>query len=156
MAVKLQLNTVAIAGNLTQDPELTTLPSGAKVCRMRVANNTGRKQPDGSWGAHTNYFTVEAWGNAAEGHNRFLSQGREINVHGRLEREEYQDREGNRQESYKIIADFVQYLASPSGGANANGGSDQRPAQTPPAQRPAAPVPSWSGGRSDPGDDVPF
>jgi single-strand DNA-binding protein len=33
------LNSVLIEGNLTRDPNLTTLPSGSKVCNFSIATN---------------------------------------------------------------------------------------------------------------------
>ena len=33
------INRVILTGNLTADPELSTLPSGTSVCRLRLAVN---------------------------------------------------------------------------------------------------------------------
>ena len=54
----MNINRVVLTGNLTQDPELRSLPSGAKVCALRIASNTRRKSADGQWEEKPNYFDV--------------------------------------------------------------------------------------------------
>jgi len=68
----MNLNRVVLTGNLTADPELRTLGNDSTVCRLRLASNTRRKQPDGSWGDKPNYFDVTVWGAQGENASRYL------------------------------------------------------------------------------------
>ncbi|KKP87423.1 MAG: Single-stranded DNA-binding protein, partial [Candidatus Nomurabacteria bacterium GW2011_GWC2_35_8] len=42
------LNKALIVGNLTRDPEITTIPSGQKVCKFSVATNRVWKDKAGA------------------------------------------------------------------------------------------------------------
>ncbi len=72
------INRVIITGNLTRDPELSTLPaSGTAVCSLRVACNGRRKNNDtNQWEDQPNYFDVTVWG--AQGENCASSSARDV------------------------------------------------------------------------------
>ena len=147
------INRVVLTGNLTRDPELRTTPSGTSVCGLRIACNTRRKDSSGQWVDKPNYFDVTVWGAQGENCAQYLSKGRPVAVDGRLEWREWEDQQGNKRQAVDIIADSVQFLGSPGGDGNGNGGrftpQSDVPADT--ADFKAAPVGS---GQSD--DDIPF
>ena len=147
------INRVVLTGNLTRDPELRTTPSGTSVCGLRIACNTRRKDASGQWVDKPNYFDVTVWGAQGENCAQYLSKGRPVAVDGRLEWREWEDQQGNKRQAVDIIADSVQFLGSPSGDGNGNGGrftpQSDVPADT--ADFQAAPV---GAGQSD--DDIPF
>lgn len=100
-----------VTGNLTQDPELRSLPSGASVCKMRVACNTPRKDPNtGEWGTKPNYFNVNVWGGQGEACAKYLHKGRGVAVDGHLDWREWETQEGQKREAIEIVADQVQFL----------------------------------------------
>ena len=147
------INRVVLTGNLTRDPELRSTPSGTSVCSLRVACNTRRKDASGEWVDKPNYFDVTIWGRQGENAAQYLEKGRPVAIDGRLEWREWQDKEGNKRQAVDIIADSVQFLGSPTGDGNGNGGrftpQSDVPADT--ADFKAAPVGT---GQSD--DDIPF
>ena len=147
------INRVVLTGNLTRDPELRTTPSGTSVCGLRVACNTRRKDASGQWVDKPNYFDVTVWGAQGENCAQYLSKGRPVAVDGRLEWREWEDQQGNKRQAVDIIADSVQFLGSPAGEGNGNGGrftpQSDVPADT--ADFKTAPV---GAGQSD--DDIPF
>lgn len=107
------INRVVMTGNLTQDPELRTLPSGTAVCDLRLGCNTRRKDPDsGEWVDRPNYFNVTAWGPQAESAARYLRKGRPVAIDGRLEWREWDTGDGKKRQAVSIIADSVQFLGS--------------------------------------------
>jgi single-strand DNA-binding protein len=134
--VPMNINRVVLTGNLTQDPDLRSLPSGAKVCALRIASNTRRKGADGHWEDKPNYFDVRVCGAQGEACARFLSRGRPIAVDGRLEWREFEAKEGQKRQAVEIVADSVEFLAAPSG------------------ER--APGPESSSEPPPPPDDIPF
>src|SRR5438270_11617572 len=98
------LHRALITGNLTRDPELRALPSGASVCRLRVACSTRRKNADsGEWEDKPNYFDVSVWGAPGENCARFLAKGRPVAVDGRLEWREWETDDGQRRQAVEII-----------------------------------------------------
>ncbi|TMK40669.1 MAG: single-stranded DNA-binding protein [Actinobacteria bacterium] len=118
------LHRALITGNLTRDPELRALPSGASVCRLRVACSTRRKNADsGEWEDKPNYFDVSVWGAPGENCARFLAKGRPVAVDGRLEWREWETDDGQRRQAVEIIADAVQFLGSPPASAGAGDGA---------------------------------
>ena len=147
------INTVVVTGNLTRDPELRSTNSGTAVCSLRIASNSRRKDASGNWVDKPNYFDVTVWGAQGENCSQYLSKGRPVAVDGRLEWREWEDKEGNKRQAVDIIADSVQFLGSPSGDGNGNGGrftpQSDVPADTGDFQQ--APVAARS---SD--DDIPF
>src|SRR3954470_3700544 len=107
----MNINRVILTGNLTQDPELRTLPSGASVCALRVASNTRRKAADGTWQDKVNYLDVRVWGPQGEACARFLARGRAVAVDGRLEWREYETRDGQKRQAVEIVAETVEFLS---------------------------------------------
>jgi single-strand DNA-binding protein len=149
------LNTVAITGNLTRDPELRSLPSGTAVCRMRVAyNRRERNGSTGNWDSRANYINVDVFGGRAETCAKFLSKGSGVGVTGQLRWREWEASDGSKREETAINADNVQFLDS-AGGATGDGeepiglGDDSAPA--PPAPVASEPVAAAAGE-----DDIPF
>jgi single-strand DNA-binding protein len=111
----MNINRVVLTGNLTQDPELRALPSGAKVCALRIASNTRRRTAEGNWEDKPNYFDVRVWGAQAESSARYLTRGRGVAIDGRLEWREFEGRDGQKRQAVEIIAEHVEFLASPGG-----------------------------------------
>lgn len=113
------INRVVLTGNLTQDPDMRTLPSGMELCKLRVACNTRRKDASGEWVDKPNYFDVTIWGAQAMNCHKYLAKGRPVAVDGRLEWREWDSESGKRQ-AVDIVADSVQFL----GDGKPDGGSD--------------------------------
>jgi single-strand DNA-binding protein len=106
----MNVNRVVVTGNLTADPELRQLQSGNSLCRLRLACNTRRRQPDGSWGEKPNYFDVVVWGAQGEAAKRLLSKGSAVAVDGRLEWREWTAQSGEQRQAVEIIAENLQFL----------------------------------------------
>jgi single-strand DNA-binding protein len=98
-------NAVAIAGNLTRDPELKYTNSGRAVCRMGLAYNSRKRNADGNWeDGDPEYYNVTVWGqlgeNAAE-----LEKGQRVVVIGTLRYHSWQDSDGSNRSAVEIVAD---------------------------------------------------
>src|ERR1700693_64625 len=107
------INRIILTGNLTADPELRTLPSGASVCNLRLACNTRRKDgASGEWIDKTNYSNVTVWGGQGEAVAKHTAKGRPIAVDGRVEWREYETEGGEKRQTYDVIADSVQFLGA--------------------------------------------
>jgi single-strand DNA-binding protein len=145
------INVVVLTGNLTRDPELRSLPSGTSVCSMRIACNTRRKGQSGEWEDKPNYFDVTVWGAQGENCARFLSKGRPVAIHGRLEWREW-EKDGQKRQSVEIIADSVQFLGSRDDAGTGNGFSGR--SDVPVDDRDFQPAPASADTAGD--DDIPF
>lgn len=131
------MTTIAFRGNLTAAPELRYTQSGKPVASVNVAENTGRDDQK-----RTHFHDVTLWGELAE-HAAQLDKGTSVIVLGRLEQEEFTDREGKTRRAWKVTADsfgpdlrFATAVVTRSG--------DRQPAN----------VGSWD--TTPAGDDTPF
>jgi single-strand DNA-binding protein len=147
------INRVILTGNLTADPELSSLPSGTQVCKLRLAVNRRYKdQSSGEWVEKPNYFDIKVWGAQGENCANYLSKGRGIAVDGRLEWREWESQDGSKRQAVEVVADTVQFLGSPRDG-DGGGGQSGRSFEPRGGELKPDPVPAF-GGSSD--DDIPF
>jgi single-strand DNA-binding protein len=145
------INRVILTGNLTADPELSTLPSGTSVCRLRLAVNRRYKDSSsGEWTEKPNYFDIKVWGAQGENCANYLSKGRPVAVDGRLEWSEWEGQDGSKRSKVEVVADTVQFLGSRSDNEGGGGGGGFK--QT--TELKPEPVEAFSGAAAD--DDIPF
>lgn len=108
---------IQIAGHLGQDPETRYTPNGQKVTTMRVATTIKRGGKE-----KTVWWKITMWGDRFDRKLTYLKKGSAVIVWGEMGMPDiYQDREGNPQTSFEIIAEHVGF--SPFGG-----GKGERPA----------------------------
>ena len=157
------INRVVLTGNLTFDPDLRETPGGMKICKLRVACNTRRKDQSGQWVDKPNYFNVTVWGAQGENASNYLQKGRPVAVDGRLDWREWEAKDGSgKRQTVEIVADNVQFLGSRDGSAGGGGGQGGGQGGggggfTPSSDVPADTgdfAPSGGGGAAD--DDIPF
>ncbi len=108
------LNSVLIEGNLTHDPNLTTLPSGKNVCRFSIATNYYYRNKEKELISDVTYVNIDTWGGLAESCDKYLKKGRGVRVVGRLRQERWNDDEGRPREKYIIVAEHVEFQSKPS------------------------------------------
>lgn len=100
----MNFNQAIIAGNVTHEPELRSLPSGTQVCELRIATHRtftsqGQKQEE------TEFHNVVIWGKQADIAARYLKKGALVLVRGRLRTRTWDDKNGSKQYKTEIIAD---------------------------------------------------
>ena len=150
-------NKVMLVGNLTRDPELRHIPSGTAITDLGLAvNRTWTDRNTNQRSEETTFVDVTCWGRTAEIACEYLRKGRPVLVEGRLQMDEWNDREtGAKRTKLKVVCDNMQMLGSRnegnSGGGGGGGGSYQPPPQSDGPQQPASnPV------VNPPDDEVPF
>jgi len=150
---------VTVIGNLGRDPEKRYTQDGRPVTRFSVAATTRRRERDGEWGDHTEWFSVTVFGKQAETLAERLSKGTRVYVEGRLETRQYESN-GKQGTSLDVIANEVMIIDSKRGGedpGNYASESDPAPAATNNGAVASA-APSRSGPKEDAGEfeDLPF
>jgi single-strand DNA-binding protein len=136
------VNRVILIGNLGRDPELRYTPSGTAVANFSLATTDRFSNKQGERQERTEWHRIVAWGRTAELCAQYLSKGRSVYVEGRLQTNEWEDKEGQKRRTTEIVAQTVQFLGSRNAGES--GG---------------APPPSSGGGPDSPpppSDDIPF
>lgn len=117
------LNKAFIAGNLTRDPELRALPSGANVCTFGVATNRVWYNQDRQKQEATEFHNIVVFGRQAETCAQYLKKGSGVLVEGRLQTRSW-DKDGQKQYRTEIVADRVQF-----GARAGSGGGETREAR---------------------------
>ena len=126
----MNFNKVMLGGNLTRDIELRHTPSDTTVANFGMAVNEKFKGTDGSQKERTTFVDCEAWGRTAETMAQYLSKGRPVFIEGRLQFDQWDDREtGQKRSKLKIRVDSFQFVDSGKGGRQGGqqgGGSPSR------------------------------
>src|SRR5438132_14312534 len=144
------VNKVILVGNLGRDAELRYTPGGAAVAKFSLATTEGWNDKAGQRQERTEWHNIDMWGKQAESLSEYLIKGKQVYVEGRLQTDEYTDKEGNKRKSTKVRCDRVVLLGGGGGrGASApRGGGGEDATSRPPAAEPSAePITD---------DDIPF
>ncbi len=104
----MNLNRAIIIGNLTQNPEVKSTPSGQTVANFTVATNRFWNDQQGQRQEQTEFHNVVAWGKLADISGQYLAKGRLCMVEGRLQTRSWDDQSGNRHWKTEIIAENIQ------------------------------------------------
>ena len=103
------LNKVICIGNLTKDPELKFIPSGAAVCNFRIACNR-KFTTNGEKKEEVVFVPIVTWQKTAENCGEYLKKGSSVCVEGRLQSREWETAEGQKRSVLEVCAESVQFL----------------------------------------------
>jgi single-strand DNA-binding protein len=106
------LNKVFMMGNLTRDPELRYVPSGAPVTTFGLAVNRTFVTQHGDKKDEVCFVKVVVFGKQAESCSQYLTKGRPVFIEGRLQYKAW-EQDGQKRSTLDIVADRVQFLGSP-------------------------------------------
>lgn len=102
-------NQVVLVGNLTRDPEMKDTSGGTLIANIGLAVNSSYGKGDDKK-EEVLFINVVAFGKTAEIVEKYLKKGSPMLVSGRLQLNEWEDRDGNTQKQIKVIADRIQLL----------------------------------------------
>ena len=84
-------NAVTLVGNLGQDPEHKTLPSGSRVCNFSMATTEHWKNKDGSKGEETTWHDIEIWDKPADTFHQHTKKGAKVLIQGSIKKNKNQE-----------------------------------------------------------------
>ena len=120
------VNKVIIVGNLGNDPEVRTFPSGGKVCNFSIATserwkdrNTGENRDRTEW--HRIEITSEPLVRIAE---QYLKKGSSVYIEGQLQTQKWQDQSGQDRYTTKVVMRPYSSQLTMLGNRNDNGAND--------------------------------
>lgn len=99
------MNQVIQMGRLTKDPDVRETTAGI-VARFSIAVDRRYKKDT------TDFFTFAAFGKTAEFIRDYLRQGTKILVSGRVENDNYTDRDGRKVYGFRFVAESVEFCES--------------------------------------------
>lgn len=158
-------NKVILMGNLTRDPQVRYTPSGTAVTELGLAvNRSWYDKQSNSRKEDTTFVDVTVWGRTAEVAGEYLSKGRPVLIEGRLQLDQWQDKEsGQNRSKLKVVCENMTMLSSGGGGGGGGqrsggggGGYQGNQGQSGPPQDNNGPDPSEAFYDNGPSDDVPF
>ncbi|MFL5383323.1 MAG: single-stranded DNA-binding protein [Longimicrobiaceae bacterium] len=115
------LNKAMLIGNVGQDPEIRTIPNGARVAQFSVATSRRWNDKSGQQQEKTEWHRIVAWERLVEIIERYVKKGDRIYVEGEIEYRQYQDKDGVTKYTTEIRAREVVLLGSRGDGG---GGGD--------------------------------
>ena len=125
------INKAIVFGNLTRDPELRALPSGAPVCSFSIATNRTYKKADGTKQEEVEFHNIVVFGRQAENCAQYLKKGSPAYVEGRIKTRSW-EKDGVKHYKTEINADTVQFGPRSSGqGAGASRDVNEAPQVAP-------------------------
>lgn len=128
------MNKVILMGNLTRDPEIrySQGENSLAIARFSIAvNRRFSRQGD----TDTDFFNCTAFGKQAEFVEKYFKQGSRMLLTGRVQNDNYTNKNGERVYSVQIMADEIEFAerkstadANASRGASNFGGGAPEPA----------------------------
>ena len=152
-------NKIVLIGNLTRDPEIRYVGTGAAVTKFTLAVNRRSKERD-----EVDYIDIVAWEKLAETCNTYLKKGASCLVEGRLSIRPYEMKEGEKRKATEVVINVMQMLdrvergSAPAEGARST--TAARSTQGPGRHLEAVPAGASSGAAFDEDasleDELPF
>lgn len=104
------INTVALTGRLTYEPELKATQSGVSVIRFQMA--VDRKYQAQGQERQADFIDCIAWRQTAEFISRYFHKGDMIGVEGSIQTSNFTDKDGNKKKSVDVVANNVSFCGS--------------------------------------------
>jgi single-strand DNA-binding protein len=162
-------NRVVLMGNVTRDPEVRFTPGGAAVCDIGLAvNRTWFDKQANEKKESVTFVDCTLWARTAEIAGEYLKKGSSCLIEGRLELDQWEDREtGKKRSKLKVVGESLQLLGGRQEGSQGAQRSQERSQSHPATQ---SQEPQWKDenqsqgelgyekpvGRSPNDDEVPF
>lgn len=116
------MNSVQLTGRLTRDPEVRYTDGGLSIARFTLAVNRRFKQEGGP---DADFIRCVAFGKTAEFIEKYFTQGRKMDLNGRIQTGSYTNQEGQKVYTTDIVVENVEFgesKASQESNGNSNHG----------------------------------
>lgn len=101
------LNSLVIMGRLTRDPELRRTNNDVDWCTFSVAVEREQR-------GKTDFIPCVAWRGTAQFIDKYFAKGNMICCEGRMENNPYEDKNGNKRDSWQMNVSSVHFCGSKS------------------------------------------
>jgi single-strand DNA-binding protein len=148
------LNKVLLIGRLGGKPEIRYLPQKERqVARFTMATNERFFNPNSNEATvRTEWHRIVVWGKLAEFCDKYLTQGKQICLEGKLRTRSWQDKDGNKRTTTEIEAQNIVLLGKREGAPGEEPVTDAAGADFPVEDDDQSQGGSAAGGD----DDIPF
>ena len=118
------VNKVILVGNLGKDPEIRYLEGNIAKTRFNLATTEVYKDKNGNKVEHTEWHHIVMWRTTAENAAKLLKKGSQIYVEGKLQTNNWTDKDGQKKNITEIMADNFILLQRREPGQNSNENSN--------------------------------
>lgn len=121
------MNSINLTGNICNDLELKTTPTGKSVTQFTLAV----KRPFTT--DVTDFIPLVVWNQPAEYLCKYAKKGSKIAASGKLTTRKYQDKDGNNRTAFEVVCDAVEIHDGRTSGeqAQTNGAENHQPSYPP-------------------------
>lgn len=103
------MNSVALVGRLTANPELKQTPNGLDVCTFTVAVDRYSKEGD----KKADFINCVAWRTTALFISRYFTKGQFLGLTGSISTRQYTDKEtGKNRTAFEVVCDKAYFTES--------------------------------------------
>lgn len=120
-------NKVIVMGNLTKDPEVRHTPNNTAVADIGLAvNRTWFDKASNQKKEDVTFVDVTLWGRQAEVAGEYLSKGSSVLIEGRLQLDQWDDREtGKKRSKLKVVCENLTLVGGRSSSGGGGNGSNR-------------------------------
>lgn len=130
------MNKVILIGRLTRDPEVRYSQGASQTAVARFSLAVDRRwKREGE--PEADFFNCTAFGKLAEFAEKYLRQGTKVVATGRIQNDNYTNKEGQKVYSVRVIVEELEFAES-KGASAANGAADSYQAGSRPSPSQAA------------------
>ncbi|MCA9082902.1 MAG: single-stranded DNA-binding protein [Planctomycetaceae bacterium] len=129
-------NRVILLGNVTRDPEVRYTTGGTAVTELGIAvNRYWTDKGSNERKEETTFVDVTLWGRTAEVAGEYLAKGRPVLIEGRLQLDQWEDREsGQKRSKLRVVGETLQLLSGRSEGGEPQGRGSSASKPAPPSR----------------------
>lgn len=121
------MNKVILMGRLTRDPEVRYGGNDNQMAIAKFSLAVNRRFKRAGESADADFLNCTAFGKQAEFVERYLTQGTKILLSGRIENNNYTNREGQKVYGVQIMVDEIEFAESKSSSLHPDNDRDQAP-----------------------------
>lgn len=114
------MNKVILMGRLTREPEVSSSASGTTFARFSIAVDRKFKkegEPD------ADFFNCTSFGKQSEFVERYLKKGTKVVVTGRLQNNNYTNKDGQKIYDIRVMVEEIEFAESKNSSGNQDSGS---------------------------------
>lgn len=120
------MNKLILMGRLTRDPEIRYSQGANPMAIARFSLAVDRRFKRAGDSAEADFFNCTAFGKQAEFAERYLKQGTKILLGGRIENNNYINKEGQKVFSVQVITEEIEFAESKKAAAGGTAEDDDQ------------------------------
>jgi single-strand DNA-binding protein len=105
-------NSVSLIGRIGQEPEITQFEKGTKKAVLSLATDESYKNKEGEKVENTQWHRLIVWGPQVTMVEKFIKKGMEICIEGRINYNQWDDKDGKRHYTTEILVNDILLLGS--------------------------------------------